>query len=202
MLSRNRTRRGRPLLGLTIAVALASVLCACATSPPAVEFDAATVYGMVYDERHDPVPWAAVSTGENSPVFTDINGRFAIPEVPRGPVAVRVTADGFAPCDEDFLFSARTQVLYIRLSSGESLARNAVSAMEHGDFSAAVRTATEALTVLPNSAMTRFVAAVAAYRSGDVTAARRFLAGFSDAESYAAIALFSVKLESSREDRP
>ncbi len=177
-----------------IGAALVAILSSCATVPSPVEFDTATLHGMVYDDEHNPVQWASVSIAGREPVYTDIDGRFAVPKVARGVVAIEVGADGFAPHTGEFLFANRTQVLYLRLHSGRSFVRQAIGALDSGDGETAVHLAGKALMVLPGDPEVRFIAALASYRAGHLAMAQTHLSSFPEACGYEAVRLLRADL--------
>ncbi len=177
-----------------VGATLIAILSSCATSPSPVEFETATLQGMIYDEEHNPVQWASVSIAGLDPVHTDIGGRFAVPEVLRGVVMIQVARDGFAPHAGEFLFANRTQVLYLRLNSGRYFLRLAIGALESEDGETAVQLAGQALTVLPGDPEARFVAALASYHIGDLAAAQTYLSGFSETRAFEAVTLFRADL--------
>ena len=47
---------------------------------------------MIYDDDHNPVQWASVSIAGADPVYTDIDGRFAVPSVERDTAAAALAA--------------------------------------------------------------------------------------------------------------
>ncbi len=194
MQSRDSQTFGLVSVLVFIGAALVASLSSCATVPSPVEFDTATLHGMVYDDEHNPVQWASVSIAGREPIYTDIDGRFAVPGVVRGVVTIEVGADGFAPHTGEFLFANRTQVLYLRLHSGRSFVRQAIGALDSGDGETAVHLAGKALMVLPADPVALFIAALASYRTGDLTAAQSRLSGFPNTCGYEAVRLFRADL--------
>ena len=170
-----------------IGATLVAIMASCATVPSPAEFDTATLHGMIYDEEHRPVRWASVSIAGGDPVYTDIEGRFAVPDVPRGIVSIEVGRDEFAPHAGEFLFANRTQVLYLRLHSGRDFLRQAIGSLESGAEEAAIEPAREGLMVLPGDPEARFIAALASYLIGDLTAALTHLSGFPETCGYEAV---------------
>ncbi len=194
MQSRDSQTFGLVSVLVFIGAALVASLSSCATAPSPVEFDTATLHGMVYDDEHNPVQWASVSIAGREPIYTDIDGRFAVPGVVRGVVTIEVGADGFAPYTGEFLFANRTQVLYLRLHSGRSFVRQAIAALDSGDGEVAVHLAGKALMVLPGDPEVRFIAALASYRTGDLATAQAHLSYFPETCGYEAVRLFRADL--------
>lgn len=194
MQSRDSRTLGLVSVLMAIGAALVVNLSSCATAPSPVEFDKATLQGMVYDEEHNPVQWASVSIAGSVPVYTDIDGRFAVPKVARGVVTIEVGATGLAPHSGEFLFANRTQVLYLRLHSGRYFVRQAIGALDSGDGETAVHLAREALMVIPGDPEAQFIAALASYRTGDLTAAQTHLSGFPEICGYEAVRLLRADL--------
>jgi len=186
--------RGMAIVLTVICTGLIALLSSCETAPSPVEFDSATLQGMIYDDDHNPVQWASVSIAGADPVYTDIDGRFAVPNVERGVVTIEVGRDGFAPHTGEFLFANRTQVLYLRLHSGRYFLGRAIGALETGDNESAVQRAGQALMVIPGNPEARFVAAMASYLINDLTAAQTHLSEFSEIRRYEAVNLLRAKL--------
>ncbi|CAD7837555.1 hypothetical protein S1OALGB6SA_870 [Olavius algarvensis spirochete endosymbiont] len=85
-------------------------------------FEEATLMGMVYNSRSSPCVGAALRVDDEKGVYTsDINGRFVIPKLKRGRHLIHISNDGHEPEVVTLNFSDRRQILYIRLTSNESL---------------------------------------------------------------------------------
>jgi outer membrane receptor protein involved in Fe transport len=74
-----------------------------------------TVRGIVHDPQHRPLQNAAVTLGSKT-ARSDSNGEFSIRDVAEGPATLRVTAEGFAPLEEQVDVTAgKPPVLHLQL---------------------------------------------------------------------------------------
>ena len=78
-------------------------------------------------------------------------------------------------------------MLYLRLHSGRDFLRQAIGSLESGAEEAAIEPAREGLMVLPGDPEARFIAALASYLIGDLTAALTHLSGFPETCGYEAV---------------
>jgi outer membrane receptor protein involved in Fe transport len=86
-----------------------------------------TVRGIVHDPQHRPLENATVSLGSKT-ARSDSNGEFVISDVPEGPGQLRVTAEGFAPFEQQVSVSrSKTPVLHLQLELAEVKASVEVS---------------------------------------------------------------------------
>jgi len=175
---------------LTLVTAFAS---GCTTTNP-MEFDRATLRGVVIDEDHQPVEWATVSVPGGEVVYTDRNGRFALADVPRGGVRIHAELESFEPLFAECLFTHRTQVVYLQMRSGRFFVLRAVEALESGSGEAAVRFASRGVDLLPGNPEAEFVAALASLLAGDLVAAGSFLDEFTNPTAYEAVTLLRADL--------
>ena len=87
------------------------------------EFSEAPLFGMVYDNDHQPCSGALLFVdGEKGP-STDINGRFVIGSLSRGTHRVQVQKEGFEELEVFVDFLNKSQVLYLRVISFNQLLR-------------------------------------------------------------------------------
>lgn len=78
-----------------------------------------TVRGIVHDPQHRPLQNATV-TLQSHTTRTDANGEFAIENIQPGPATLRVSAEGFAPLEEQVnVASDKTPVLHFQLKLAE-----------------------------------------------------------------------------------
>ncbi len=117
-----------------IAIIIAT-LSGCATKLPIMtEFDKAPLFGMIYDADGVPVHNASVLiNGETGPL-TDINGRFVIPNLPRGNHILVIHKEGYSSTTTSFDFMNKSQVLYLKMNSARQHYSKAVNHFECGLF--------------------------------------------------------------------
>jgi Carboxypeptidase regulatory-like domain len=185
---------GQDSLTAIVCFILVAALSSCGSAPSPVDFDRATLQGVVVDERHNPVQWAVVAVDAGDPVYTDTRGRFSVADVPRGLIAIAASHDGFEPQTEELVFSNRSQVLYLQLRSGQFFVAGAVEALHSGDEQKAVQLARQGIQLLPGDAEAQFVAALAWYATGNVVAAQSCLDGIAEPHDYGAVDLFGSDL--------
>ena len=79
-----------------------------------------TVRGIVHDPQHRPLENATVSVGSAAGAKTaksDSNGEFMITDLAEGPATLRVSAEGFAPFEQQIIVSHdKTPVLHLQLA--------------------------------------------------------------------------------------
>jgi outer membrane receptor protein involved in Fe transport len=74
-----------------------------------------TVRGVVHDPQHRPLENATVTLGGKT-ARSDSNGAFSIDDVPEGPATLRVSAEGFAPLEEQIsVVRNQSPVLHLQL---------------------------------------------------------------------------------------
>ncbi|HTB20769.1 MAG TPA: TonB-dependent receptor [Bryobacteraceae bacterium] len=78
-----------------------------------------TVRGIVHDPQHRPLENATVTLGAKT-AQSDSNGDFTISDVPEGPATLRVSAEGFAPFEEQISVTRdKSPVLHLQLELAE-----------------------------------------------------------------------------------
>jgi tetratricopeptide (TPR) repeat protein len=159
---------------LILALCIASIA-ACAGTPDPSAFVGAGLHGVVFDEGGAPVGWAEIRIAGGSPVHSDINGRFLVPNVGRGRVRVEVVKEGYEPLDAEVEFMRRTQVAYLRVYSASHLAELAEEHADAGRFERAIECAARAVAAMPGSEQLTYLAAVIHARAGRYAQARALL---------------------------
>ena len=87
------------------------------------DFESAPFLGMVYTSENAPCNGATIQllksgkAKEKAEVKSDINGRFMLPDVPKGVHRIRVFKAGYEPSTISFDFADPTQVFYTQLLS-------------------------------------------------------------------------------------
>lgn len=160
----------------------ALVLWVLAASCAAIEhrepgaFDTAPLLGMVYDDERRPVQGARVLVGEESgAVYTDIEGRFILPEVDRGQGSLVVEHSHYEAVRRDILFHRRTDVVYVTLTSYRSILEEARLRFLEGSVEQTRALLERVSESLPGDPSYLLLSASLRYRDGDLAGAREFL---------------------------
>ncbi|MBN1648172.1 MAG: hypothetical protein JW874_09080 [Spirochaetales bacterium] len=139
------------------------------------DFDTAHISGMVYCRGNDACANVriVVNTAQSAEekedgkkkdktektVYSDIYGRFSIPELEKGPHTVTASKQGFETNSFDFEFLNRTQSIYIYMISEEDLITELESENEAKNYNRASRTVDRLLALNPDSSRGLFLAA-------------------------------------------
>jgi hypothetical protein len=142
------------------------IVSSCATFGTAdpAEFDAAPLLGMVYDTVNQPVAGATVTVGQEPAGMTDIGGRFVLAELSRGEHEVAIQKTGYETTAVRVSFLNRTQVLYVKLVSFDTLLERAESALDRRKWVDAKEYLDRAGAIDPEDPLLRFSRAILAYR--------------------------------------
>ena len=160
------------------------LMAGCTTSPQNApgSFATAGLVGVVYSYNGRPVFGARVSLESGQEVRTDINGRFFLPNVPRGTVELVVTHPEFLQARQRLQFLSRTQVAYVRLERPAFAVElhRAEQALLDGFFAAASKTLEELSPRVDSQsqearALYDYLSALCRFREGMPQAAARHL---------------------------
>ena len=101
------------------------------------EFEAAPLFGMLYDYQGQPCSAAIIIIDNEIEVQTDINGRFVIQNLSNGRHTLYMVKEGYERLSVDFTFADRNQVLYLNAVSFEQLLEQIEQALEEKNYSQA-----------------------------------------------------------------
>jgi len=104
----------------------------CASSPKKQKD--LRLFGMLYDDYNQPVGGAKVQYGEKSFQYTDLGGRFIIPNAEAGSYKFIITKDLYEPLEILVELTEPDQVLYLKIISLASLKEKIESAIEKNDY--------------------------------------------------------------------
>ena len=94
-------------------------------------FEEADCLGIVFDSSNHPCFSARIQVLEQDVMgITDINGRFRLSHLPRGTHLFEISKEGYETMEMLVDFSKRTQVVYVRLMSQQTLLEQAEQAMK------------------------------------------------------------------------
>jgi len=130
-------------------------------------FKEAILTGMVYNSNSIPCVGAVLRVDDKKEAYTaDINGRFVIPNLKRGEHLIHVSKDNHEPELVELDFSDRRQVLYVRLTSNESLLNWAEEALDELRWDEAKDFIMRSLAVEPENAHALTLLGALYYRTG------------------------------------
>lgn len=108
------------LLIKTLCIFLVAIsFTSCASKP--FSYRKTDLHGMVYDFDNKPVPRYHIIFGNNYVVETDVTGRFTIEDIPLGTYIVKGARNGYEDYVHEIEIGSRTDVIYMRVASGEQL---------------------------------------------------------------------------------
>ncbi len=117
------------------ALASALILAGCASAPGK---GLPPLNGMIYDADNKPVAEAAISIDGDRAATSDIQGHFTLPRLKQGKeYALEAEKKGYETNATTFSYTNATQVLYLRMTSGEQLVDEAERAITSENWSEA-----------------------------------------------------------------
>jgi hypothetical protein len=161
------------ILGFTSAlvVALLGVSCASQHAHDGLAFDAAPLFGMVYDEENQPCAGVRLSVDGREGPMSDVRGRFVVPDLARGEHGLVARKDGYEDLTVSIAFLERTDVLHLRMISFDQLLGMAQEALQDARFGAAEAYLVRAERLDPVDAVLRYLFALHAWKTGQFVAA-------------------------------
>ena len=170
------------LIGSVLIAALA--LGACASSPGAAGGRASTLHGIVFDGAGAALPGVEVgidtphAAGKPRLAYSDLRGRFVVPEVAHGALEISAQKPGYEPARTEAAFLDATGIVYLRLRSADELTVEADRLLAAGRPTEAMAAARRALDIAPQNPVVRYACAAIAARTGAYDDAREILAWF------------------------
>ncbi|MFW6293612.1 MAG: carboxypeptidase-like regulatory domain-containing protein [Spirochaetota bacterium] len=177
------------------AVVAMLALGACASGPGFVDSRGSPLHWIVYDGSGSALPGAAVrietldTNDDASAISSDVRGRFVVPHVAHGRVAITAEKAGYESARTEALLLDATQIVYLRLRSAADVAAEAQRLFTAGRPETAVATAMRALEIDPQNSTVRYTCAAIAAQAGAYEEARTMLAWFPRTEPPRAVAL-------------
>ena len=163
-------------LGVTVIVLVG--LAACQSEGEALKhFTKAPINGMVYDFDNRPCPNVTVRLNDKFVIRTDINGRFTFLGMPPGLYNLQLDKQGYESLKLDFDFHSRSQVLYAKMISLQSLIRTVEQATAEKKWGEAESLLTRAVAIDPDDPTVLYLKATLALYRGKVEDAAEILKG-------------------------
>lgn len=122
---------------ILIIISLLFFSCKSMEEKDPTEFQAAPLFGMIYDQSSTPVAGAEVILDGGKSFFSDINGRILLDEVSRGKHSIIIKKEGFEELEISFNFLNPGQILYSSLISLESILDKMESSLKEDKLSEA-----------------------------------------------------------------
>lgn len=152
-------------------VALLGVSCTSQRARDGLAFDAAPLFGMVYDEENQPCAGVRLSVDGREGPLSDVRGRFVVPELTRGEHNLVARKDGYEDLTVSITFLERTDVLHLRMTSFDQLLGMAQEALQDARFGDAEAYCARAERLDPSDAVLRYLFALHAWKTGQFAAA-------------------------------
>jgi len=124
-------------LTLALAITLASGGCASAPRPGGKR---GTLQGMIHDYDNRPVAGYLVSVDDKEKAYTDINGRFTVPDLALGTHTLSGEGKDHGPYAQTVEFADRTQIIYLRIPSNRFLYAQIDRQLSDGEYGPAQKT--------------------------------------------------------------
>lgn len=147
-------------------MALTLVYAGCAGTPDPHWDGGAPLHGVVYSGSGVPLAWVEVKADDGPAAYSDVHGRFTLPDVRPGVKVVTAHKDGYEPVEARVPFTDRTQVLTLRLHSASELGAAALDALVRGSPLKALELVEIGLEIQPGNGELRFLAAIATEQLG------------------------------------
>ena len=117
-----------------LVVALLGVSCASQQAGDGLAFDAAPLFGMVYDEENQPCAGVRLAVDGREGPLSDVRGRFVVPDLARGEHQLVARKDGYEDLAVSIAFLERTDVLHLSMTSFDQLLGMAQEALRDARF--------------------------------------------------------------------
>jgi tetratricopeptide (TPR) repeat protein len=185
------------ILGFASALvaALLAVSCASQHAGDSLAFDAAPLFGMVYDGENQPCAGVRLTVDGREGPLSDARGRFVVPGLARGEHRIVARKDGYEDLAVSLAFLARTDVLHLRMTSFDQLLGMAQEALRDTRCDDAEAYLSRAERLDPVDAVLRYLFALHAWKTGQFAAAVGHLnAIVSDGGKQPAVLLFLADL--------
>jgi len=145
--------------------------CASQRGGLAADFDAAPLFGMVYDGQNQPCAGVGIEVDGVEGPRSDLRGRFVVPGLTRGQHGIVARKDGYEELIVSVSFLARTDVLHLRLTSFAQLLEAAQAALRDARLADAAALLARAESLDADDALLSYLLALHAWKAGDFPSA-------------------------------
>ena len=165
--------------------------CASQKARDPLVFEAAPLFGMIYDAGNQPCAGVRIEIDGTPGPQTDIRGRFVIPDLARGDHLLIARMAGYEDLVANISFVSRADVLHLQMTSFNQLLEMAQAALGELRWSDAEGFLKRAGKLDATDAVLRYLLAVHAFKTGRFTEAATCLEAIKSAgQPEAAVLLF------------
>lgn len=165
-------------MAIIISIIFISLIFTCCAGTPGVldETHKGNFLGMIYDARSRPCGMATITISlkdkkSKKTVQSDINGRFVFTNIAGGTYNVTAEKSGYETITSEIEFNRRTQLLYIRITSQETLLDEVEKHLKNLEWNKAKTTLERAASVDQNDSRYILLHGVFLQKKGDHQAA-------------------------------
>jgi len=127
-------------LALPLVLAAAVIAAGGCASAPRPGGKRGTLQGMIRDYDNKPVAGYLVSVDERDKAYTDINGRFTVPDLALGAHTLSGEGRDHGTYEQSVEFADRTQIIYLRIPSNRFLYSQIDRELTEGEYGKAQQT--------------------------------------------------------------
>jgi tetratricopeptide (TPR) repeat protein len=153
-------------VAIVLLAALLTVSCASEKARDGLAFDAAPLFGMVYDGENQPCAGVRLSIDGSEGPLSDLRGRFVVPDLARGEHRLVARKDGYEELSVEFAFLDRTDILHVSMTSFDQLLGMAQDALGANRLEEAGAALERAERLDPEDAVLRYLFALHAWKAG------------------------------------
>jgi hypothetical protein len=191
------------LRGIMACLAILITSCASQEVRDPLMFDAAPLFGMIFDADNQPCSGVALEVDGREGPLTDLRGRFVIPDLVRGDHRVVARKAGYEELTVIISFTNKADVLHLQMISFSQLLGMAQAALSEMLWADAEGFLQRAEKLDPTDAVLRYLFAVHAFKTGKYAQAVAHLKAINDAgQPEAAVHLFLADINEKNLDDP
>jgi hypothetical protein len=165
------------------------ILASCASNPGYKGPE--TLYGMIYDNANRPVNNVHIYDNGTYAATSDINGHFVIPQIRlRREHTISARKENYETLEMDVLDADPTNVLYMRMFSGDQLLAEAEKSLGEKDWSRAESFLARSERAGGNRASIRYLQGALAFCKGEYREALSILGALGEQEKNPYVYLF------------
>lgn len=175
-----------------IPVLICLLFFSCKSKPePVIDFKEAPLFGMVYGTDNNPLSGVLIriETASGNGTVSDIDGRFVISSLTKGTHTIFSSLDNYEDLHFRFEFLNRTRVMYLKMTSFDSLLKSAENSIDTKKFEEAENLLNRAAVLNDANPLLLYLRAVLFFKTDQIKQAEEILislinSGYSKAYVY------------------